>query len=137
VSAVRGPEEDPGTARVAGWTAFSCVLLVLAGALNLVNGLTALEDPSFFTGPIVYDNLTFWGWVFLVWGVLQLVAAWLVVTGSTAGFKLGAVIASTATVVWFVMVYAEPWSALVGVLLNAAILYGLTVGALGRVSAPR
>jgi hypothetical protein len=130
VAAARGPEVDPGAARAAGWTAFSCVLLALAGALNFVNGFTALQDPGFFNGRIIYNNLTFWGWVFLIWGVLQLVAAWMIVTGRPAGFRLGVVIASTAAVVWFVMVFAEPWSALLGVLLNAAIIYGLTVGAL-------
>ena len=123
------PGIDPGPARAAGWRACASVVLLMAGAINLINGISALHDPGFFTTHIVYSNLTFWGWAFIVWGVLQLAAGAMVMAGRDAGYRLGIGLAAVAIVLWFVMVFSEPTAALVGVSLNVLVVYGLVAGA--------
>jgi hypothetical protein len=103
--------------------------MVMAGLINVINGVSALHDPGFFTTHIVSSNLTFWGWAFIVWGALQLAAGVMVVAGREAGYRLGVGLAAVAIVLWFLMVFSEPWAALVGVSLNVLVVYGLVAAA--------
>jgi hypothetical protein len=123
------PGFDPGAARAAGWRACASVVMLMAGVINVVNGFSALHDPAFFTRHIAYSNLTFWGWAFIVWGVLQLAAGVMVMAGRGAGFRLGVGLAAVAIVLWFLMVFSEPWAAVVGVSLNVLVVYGLVQAA--------
>jgi len=79
-----------------GWGMFGAVTLIVLGGLNIVNGFTAIHNSQFFTHQIVYHNLTAWGWVFLIWGILQMVAGVLVFAHSTTGYYLGVCLAGTA-----------------------------------------
>ena len=53
---------------VPGWVWFAGVMLFVAGSFQLIHGFAALERKQYFSHQIVYSNLTFWGWVFLIWG---------------------------------------------------------------------
>jgi hypothetical protein len=111
-----------------GWGVFAAVMLVVLGAVNVINGFTAIQHSSYYRNDIVYNNLTFWGWVFLIWGVLQLIAGALVFGRSTAGYYLGVSLALVAAILWFFMIFAAPFPALTGVLLSMAVLFALTRG---------
>lgn len=111
-----------------GWGIFAAVTLVVLGAVNVINGFTAIQHSSYYRSDIVYNNLTFWGWMFLIWGALQLVAGALVLGRSTAGYYLGVSLALVAAILWFFMIFAAPMPALAGILLSMAVLYALTRG---------
>ena len=111
-----------------GWGMFGAVTLIVLGGLNIVNGFTAIHNSQFFTHQIVYHNLTAWGWVFLIWGILQMVAGVLVFAHSTTGYYLGVCLAGTATILWFFMLFAAPIPALVAVIVGLIVIYSLTVG---------
>src|SRR5438445_734943 len=117
---------------VTGWVWFAGSLLAVAGVFQLIHGYTAIERSQYFTHHIVYQNLTFWGWVFIIWGVLQLIVGVVAITGRMAGNYLGVLLAMCAAVLWFFMIFAAPWAAVLGVSLNMLIIYGLTVGAAGQ-----
>ena len=38
-------------------------------------------------------------------------------------------LAGTAAILWFFMIFAAPWAALVGVTTSLLVIYGLTAGA--------
>jgi hypothetical protein len=111
-----------------GWGMFGAVTLIVLGGLNIVNGFTAIHNSQFFTHQIVYHNLTAWGWLFLIWGILQMVAGVLVFAHSTTGYYLGVCLAGTATILWFFMLFAAPIPALVAVIVGLVVIYSLTVG---------
>ncbi len=111
-----------------GWGIFAAVTLIVLGAVNVINGFTAIQHSSYYRNDIVYNNLTFWGWMFLIWGALQLVAGALVLGRSTAGYYLGVSLALVAAILWFFMIFAAPIPALTGILLSMAVLYALTRG---------
>ena len=111
-----------------GWGMFGAVTLIVLGGLNIVNGFTAIHNSQFCTHQIVYHNLTAWGWVFLIWGILQMVAGVLVFAHSTTGYYLGVCLAGTATILWFFMLFAAPIPALVAVIVGLVVIYSLTVG---------
>ena len=111
-----------------GWGMFGAVTLIVLGGLNIVNGFTAIHNSQFFTHQIVYHNLTAWGWLFLIWGILQMVAGVLVFAHSTTGYYLGVCLAGTATILWFFMLFAAPIPAMVAVIVGLVVIYSLTVG---------
>ncbi|MGN6380346.1 MAG: DUF7144 family membrane protein [Gaiellales bacterium] len=114
---------------VNGWVVAASVLLIVAGVMNIINGWTALEHKSFFTDQIVYNHLSFWGWAFLLWGVLQIAAGGLAWSGRSAGASIGVFVSGIAMVLWFFMVFSAPFAALLGFGLNLFVLCALTIGA--------
>ena len=60
--------------RITGWVWFAGILLIVGGCFNIIHGFAALERKEYFTSDIVYSNLTFWGWAFILWGLAQLYA---------------------------------------------------------------
>ena len=115
--------------KLTGWAAFGSVTMLVLGGLNVINGFTALNHASYFGNHhIVYDNLTFWGWAFLIWGILQLVAGALVLAHNMTGYYIGVLLAGTAAILWFFMLFAAPWSAMLGVIVSMLVVYAFTVG---------
>jgi len=124
-----GPASN--TVGLTGWGIFGSAALVVLGGLNVINGFTALNHSSYFHSHIVYSNLTFWGWAFLIWGILQVVAGGLVLAHSTTGYYMGVCMAGTAAILWFFMMFAAPPAAIVGVIVSMSVVYALTVGSEG------
>jgi hypothetical protein len=70
-----------------GWVTFAGVMLFIVGVLNVIYGIAAIGDSSFFVQDQKYilSNLSTWGWVTLIIGVLQLFAAFSLWSGGTYG----------------------------------------------------
>lgn len=115
--------------RHSGWLTFAGVMLAIAGALNVIHGITAIHNDNYFTSQLLYNNLSAWGWVFLIWGVLQLVAGLGALSGQVYGSYLGVILAGVSATLWFFFLFASPFAAIVGVTVNILVIYGLTVGA--------
>jgi hypothetical protein len=114
---------------MSGWVRFAAILLIFAGAVNLIHGFTLLEHDHYVADRLDYSNFTFWGWVFLVGGVAQISAGAAVVGRRLVGYQAGVILAVAAIVLWFLMIFSAPFGAMIGIIVNLCILYGLTVGA--------
>jgi hypothetical protein len=115
-----------------GWVLFAAVLLLIAGAMNVINGLFAITKDQYFNDQLLFANLGFWGAVYLVFGVLQALAGVLVLTGRMAGGWLGMSVAVVGACIWVLFLFAFPFGALIGIALNVLVIYGLTVYASER-----
>ena len=115
---------DRGSGR--GWYDFSGALFAIVGLFNGVQGLAAIFNKEYFQGAVVlYDRLQFWGWAWLIIGVVQVVVAAALFDGRAR--IAGIVLAALSSVVSFASLGAAPsWSALV-IAVNVAVIYGLTV----------
>jgi hypothetical protein len=116
------------TMKLTGWAVFASVVLLVVGGLNLINGFTTLQHTSYYTKDIVYSNLTFWGWAFLVWGALQILAGAVALARHEWGAYLGVILASTSAILWFFMIFAAPFAALLGVTVSLLVIGGFTAG---------
>src|SRR5580765_1631302 len=117
-----------GQAALSGWALFSAIILVVAGSFKIINGATAIHHGSYYADKLLLGSLTGWGWVVLILGISQAVAGFLVFSRNLTGYKLGVLLAGGAMFVWFFFLFAAPLAALVAVITNLSVIYGLTVG---------
>ena len=64
--------------RVTGWWIFAAIMLSIAGVLNIIWGIAAISESHFVTvsgATYVFSNLKTWGWITLILGVLEILAA--------------------------------------------------------------
>jgi hypothetical protein len=77
-----GPSEyvDPGN----GWVTFAMTVVMMIGALNIIEGIVALTDSKFYAkdAVFVFSGLHTWGWIMLVLGILQFTAGYVLYAGS-------------------------------------------------------
>jgi hypothetical protein len=120
--------------RGSGWIGFAGIMLIIVGALDIVNGLWALDHKDATVsayannGALLYENkLETWGWIMLIWGILVLLAGFLVFGRSQFGRWIGIIAASITMIVNMTWIFAYPFAALTGVLLSALVIYALVV----------
>src|SRR4051794_25302192 len=77
-----------------GDVVFAASMLGLAGTWNTIAGMLAIGDSRVYAGEktFIFSGLNTWGWIVLLLGVLQLLAAFSIVKGSEVGrwFGIGA-----------------------------------------------
>ena len=116
--------------RGSGWIAFAGVMLIIVGALEIVNGLWALDhhNDAPNVSELLYENkLETWGWIMLIWGIVVVVAGFLVFSRNQFGRWIGIIAASIAMIVNMTWIFAFPLAALAVVFLAALVLYALIV----------
>ena len=58
-----------------GWIGFAGVMLIIAGFFDIISGLWALDHKDTAGDQILYEgNLETWGWIYLIVGIVILVA---------------------------------------------------------------
>jgi len=112
-----------------GGVMFAMVLLTIGGVLNVIYGIAAISKSSFFVNntKFIFSDLKTWGWVTLILGVLELLAAASLVRGGSFGRgfaigvgalnAIGALLAISAYPLWSIAVFA----------LSLWIIHGLAV----------
>jgi hypothetical protein len=113
--------------RGSGWIGFAGIMLIIVGALDIVNGLWALDHKSSVDALLYESKLETWGWIMLIWGILVLLAGFLVFGRSQFGRWIGIIAASIAMIVNMTWVFAYPIAALTEVFLAALVVYALVV----------
>jgi hypothetical protein len=108
---------------------FAAVLLLIAGTLNIVYGIGALDSANIFANEQRYilTNLNTMGWVLIVLGVIQLTGGFSLFAGNTYGRIIGIVAGSLGAIgALFSIGGANPWWSLAIFFLSVWIVYGIT-----------
>jgi hypothetical protein len=122
-----------------GWILLAGSMLLFAAVLNVIWGIAAIDDSSYFTGNshyVIFDSLHTWGWFLLIVGVLQGVAAFSVWNRHTFGRLFGIACAFLNAMILLFTVNAFPFAAFMLFIVDFLVIYGLAVYG-GRQSAPR
>lgn len=116
-------DEPAGT----GWLLFAGIMVLIAGILNIIWGIAAIDKSKFFTANATYilSNLNTWGWVVLIIGVLELVAAFSIWAGGQYGRWFGILAASVNSIAALMTIPAYPFWGLCLFGINLLIIYGL------------
>jgi hypothetical protein len=98
-----------------GWVTFSAVLIIIVGGYNLIWGYAALDKKELFDeAALIYSNLNFWGWAFIVIGALQILTAILLFMRRLWGAILAALGASfSAVMAFFALLANTDWAFLI------------------------
>lgn len=115
-----------------GWAVFAAILMILAGIFQSIAGLVALVQDNFYvvtdTSLLVF-NITAWGWIHLVLGVVLLIAGTSVLGGNAFGRVVGIILASISAVANLIFLPAYPiWSILI-IVMDVLIIHSLAVHA--------
>ncbi len=113
--------------RVTGWWVFAGILLLVAGTLNIIWGIAAISDSKFFTENATYiiSSLHTWGWVTLLIGVIEIIAAFSLFSGGGFGRWLGIFAACISAIGALLSISAAPFWALCIFALAVIVIYEL------------
>lgn len=113
-----------------GWIYFASVLMMLAGGLNIIAGLTGIFNGDFYAsvnGHLIVFDYTTWGWIHLAVGAVVLAAGIGLLTGQLWA-RLAAAIVVVISIfanVAFLPVY--PWWSTIVLIIDALVLYAITM----------
>jgi hypothetical protein len=103
---------------------------MIAGTLNIVYGIGALDDANIFVNDtrFVFTNLHTMGWVLIVLGVIQLTGGFSLAAGNSYGMVIGLVGATLGAIgALFSIGGHNPWWSLCVFALCIYIIHGLIV----------
>jgi hypothetical protein len=116
--------------RGTGRATFAAILLLIAGTLNIVYGIGALDSANIFVNEkrFVLDDLNTMGWVLIILGVIQLTGGFSLLAGNAYGRIIGIVGASLGAIVaLFSIGGANPWWSLAVFFLCIWVIYGIVI----------
>jgi hypothetical protein len=111
----------------AGWLLFAGIMVVMVGILNVIYGIAAIDNANFFVANQKYiiSDLNTWGWVMLVLGALQIVAAFSIWSGGSFGRWFGIGTAALNAIAALMAIPAYPFWSLAVFSIDLLIIYGL------------
>ena len=110
-----------------GLVLFASILLVVVGCFNVIQGIAAIANSHVFTANAhyVFANLNAWGWITLILGVLQLLAAAGVLAGNQLArwFAVAVIVLNAIDQMFFIPAY--PFWSLTIIAMDVVALWGL------------
>ena len=112
-----------------GWVGFAAIMLAFSGVWNTINGMLAIGSSRVYVddAQFVFSDLKTWGWIVLILGVLQLVAAVAVAGGSEWGRWFGIGVAALNAFGQLYFLDAKPLWSMAIFAVDLLIIYGLSV----------
>ena len=116
--------------RGVGRSIFAAVLLLIAGTLNIIYGIGALDSANIFVNDTryIFSDLSTMGWVLIVLGAIQLTGGFSLWAGNTYGRVIGLVGAGLGAIGALLSIGgANPWWSLAVFALCVFVLHGILV----------
>ncbi len=87
-----------------GWTAFAGIMMVMGGIWWIMAGIVALANDTFYVvgeDYIFQFNVTTWGWIHLLLGIVVLLAGFYLFTGAVWARTIGVIVAVLMALIAF------------------------------------
>ena len=106
---------------------FAVALLVTVGIFNLIDGIAAIANSHVFIANAHYvvGDLRVWGWVALILGALQVLAAIAILAGNQAARWFAVVVISLNLIGQMFFIPAYPFWSLMIIAVDVVALWGL------------
>jgi hypothetical protein len=119
--------------QVSGWAVagvtFAATVMLLIGIFQGIAGLAAIFNDQFFvvTGNYAFDlDVTAWGWIHLLLGILLVVAAWGLYSGATWAGVTAIFLAILSAIANFFFIPYYPFWSLLEIGLAVWVIWALT-----------
>jgi hypothetical protein len=133
MSASEVPEyavDDTVSGKAVGFVVFASVMMMLIGGFQAIAGIAAIFENEFFVAGenYLYEvDVTAWGWIHLLLGVIIFAAGTGALSGATWARVVGITIASLSAIAnFFFIPYYPLWSLLI-IALDVAVIWALSV----------
>jgi hypothetical protein len=121
----------------AGLLGFAGLMLAIAGTFNVIEGILAIGDSRVWVADsvFVFSDLNAWGWIILLLGVAQLLAAMGIASGSELARWFGITAAGLNLLGQLFFMSAYPLWGVIMIAIDIVIIYALAMYG-GRSSRP-
>lgn len=111
----------------AGWLMFAGIMILIVAVLNIIYGIAAIDNARFFIEDekFILSDLSTWGWIILIIGVLQLFAGFSIWAGGEYGRWIGIITASVSAIGALLTIPGYPFWSLAIFAIDIMIIYGL------------
>jgi hypothetical protein len=114
-----------------GWIVFAATMMVIAGSLNMLYGFIALVNDTWVgwnsvTANAVVLDVTQWGWVHLLLGLLLVLSGVGVMSGNILARLVGVLVAGLSMVGNFLFIPVYPVWALTIIVIDILVIWALT-----------
>jgi hypothetical protein len=126
-------ESDQDRAPLSGWAvggvAFAASMMLVIGIFQIINGLAAILNDDFFVRVADYSfdlNITAWGWIHLLLGILVLLAGFALFAGRVWAAFVAITLATLSAIANFFFIPYQPFWALLIIALDVWVIWSLT-----------
>jgi hypothetical protein len=106
---------------------FGAVMLIVSGAFNAVDGVTALVAPEHFHGDVLVASLTAWGWCFAIYGAVEAMIGIAVLRGSAVALWPGIVVVGFNAFLQMAAMGNYPAWSIAIIVVDILVIYGFAV----------
>jgi hypothetical protein len=127
-TAPRKQTTGSSAAWASGGSLFAGVLMLVIGIMDVLQGIAAIAEDDVYTrvGDYVFKfDLTSWGWIHLVLGILVAAAGAGILKGSEWGRVGGITLASLNVIAQFLFLPYHPWWALFSMAVSIFVIWAL------------
>ncbi len=114
-----------------GWVYFAAAMLLIAGAIGIVAGLTGIFNTNFYevtqTGELIAFNYTTWGWIHLILGIGVVIAGVGLALGKTWAQIAAFVLIVLAAIAHLAFIAVYPLWSITALIISGFVLYAITV----------
>jgi hypothetical protein len=114
-----------------GWIVFAAVVMLIVGSIDFFEGLIAVIRKHYYVvtpDQIIVFNVTTWGWLTLIWGIVLVLAGLALWSGATWARWFSIVVVSVnllGQLGWLGSTAYPLWT-LTGIALSVIVIYALT-----------
>ncbi|MFF0424004.1 hypothetical protein ACFYUJ_06275 [Streptomyces sp. NPDC004520] len=122
------PQQSTSGAWASGGTLFAGVLMLVTGFMDVFQGIAGIAEDDVYAriGDYVFKfNLTTWGWIHLILGVIVAVAGIGILRGAEWGRIAGISLASLNVLFQFLFLPYQPWWALFSMAISIFVIWAL------------
>ena len=112
-----------------GWITFAAIMLGLVGTFNVLEGILAIANSRVYTAnqTFVFSDLNTWGWIVMILGIVEGLAALAILSGSEVARWFGIAVAGLNAIGQLAFIPIYPWWGLAMFAVDLLIIYALAV----------
>jgi hypothetical protein len=112
-----------------GFTAFAAWIMILIGTFHVIDGLSAIVKDEFFVpvaGYLFKFDVTTWGWVHLIGGIVVILAGAGLFSGAVWARTVAVFVAGASAIASFIYLPWYPIWAIIIITLDVVVIWALT-----------
>lgn len=112
-----------------GWAVFASFMMMLSGLFSAFYGLVAIVNDTYFVATanhLLVLDVSQWGWVHLITGILVFIAGLSVLSGGMYGRAVGVLMAFVSSLLALADLNLYPVWSIIVITIDVLVIYALT-----------